>query len=102
MTDNVKVKPSTDTSAVRVATDEVDNVHYPIYKLAKGADGEAALITEDNRFPVDIKSAPGETNYLEEIVHGQNELILQMKKLNYYLGEALGEHIKREDIENAD
>ena len=49
MSDNVNVKPSTDATAISVATDDVDNVHYPIYKMATGDDGEATLISYDNK-----------------------------------------------------
>jgi methyl coenzyme M reductase alpha subunit len=41
MTDNIDVSPSTTEGRVQVATDEVSGVHYPVYKMAVGADGEA-------------------------------------------------------------
>jgi len=44
MADNIAVKPSTDATAVNVATDEVSSKHYQINKLALGEDGVATLI----------------------------------------------------------
>lgn len=56
MPDNVYVKPATEANRVKVATDEVGSqdsaVHYPIYKIASGGDGEASLISEANPLPI--------------------------------------------------
>ena len=45
--DNIKVAGSGIPGAVDVATDEISGVHYPIYKLAGGADGEVYLAYVD-------------------------------------------------------
>ena len=52
MSDNVAVKPSDASNAISVATDEVDGVHYPIYKLATGGDGLLAI-----RIPAPVRVA---------------------------------------------
>jgi len=52
MADNVGVRPSTTTGSVSVATDEINDVHYPIYKVAWGADGIANPASHDYPFPV--------------------------------------------------
>jgi hypothetical protein len=67
MSDNIDVNPSVDAGAVSVATDEItDNdgkiTHYPIYKLATGADGEAELVNPDNPIQVQIAKQTHETD----------------------------------------
>jgi len=56
VSDNVAVKPSDASNAISVATDEVDGVHYPIYKLATGGDGEATLVGAS--VPVSLSGEP--------------------------------------------
>lgn len=53
MPDNIKVYPSPEGTAVDVATDVVAQTHYPIYKIAKGGDGEATLIDDEYKLPVE-------------------------------------------------
>ena len=62
MTDNITVHPSTEDNRVSVATDEVDQVHYPIYKLALGADGEAVLVSADTPIPVQVTAHTHESD----------------------------------------
>lgn len=54
MADNINTLPSTDVTAVPVATDEVGGAHYQIIKTAFGADGVATGVEDVNgsRFPV--------------------------------------------------
>lgn len=54
MADNVAVRPSTDTSKIDVATDEISSVHYPIYKTAYGADGSVTQVDAANPLPVNV------------------------------------------------
>jgi len=49
--DNIKVEPGR-KNAVEVATDDISGVHYPLYKIAFGADGTATLVNADNGLPV--------------------------------------------------
>ena len=60
--DNVKVNPSLNNAAVSVATDNINSVHYPIYKPAFGKDGEVSLVSADNRLPVQVSNEPYESN----------------------------------------
>ena len=53
MTDNVNVLPSDDISSVSVATDDIGGVHYPVYKLAYGADGSQTPVDAVNPLPID-------------------------------------------------
>ena len=59
MADNINVTPSVESGAVAVATDEVGGTHYPMYKLAYGVDGTAALITDAKPFPVVLRGSDG-------------------------------------------
>jgi len=62
MTDNIGVKPDTDSTAVQVKTDVVDGVHVPVYKMASGADGEAVLVDTGNRMPIQAPDLTHETD----------------------------------------
>jgi hypothetical protein len=55
MADNVNTLPSTDPSAVPVATDDVAGVQYQRVKLDKGGDGVSSPITSAN--PLDVAIA---------------------------------------------
>ncbi len=52
MSDNIDVRPSTDTGRVTVATDDIGDVHYPIYKIAYGADGSVTSVDATTPLPV--------------------------------------------------
>ena len=52
MADNIAVEPSGNAKAVNVATDEISDIHYPIYKISYGADGLATQVSEANPLPV--------------------------------------------------
>lgn len=57
MSDNIAVKPSTDSTAVNVRADDVSSVLWQGVKIAVGADGEAAFVdggvqTPTNSIPV--------------------------------------------------
>ncbi len=78
MSDNVKVNPSLNNNAISVATDDIDNVHYPIYKAAFGADGTATQVDADNRLPVELRMTPLDDNtvlLLQEISNKLDTLI---------------------------
>ena len=62
MADNVKVRPSTDNTAVNVATDDIGGVHYPEYKQGYGVDGSYTPVSAGNPLPV--------TDYYLELVKG--------------------------------
>lgn len=67
MTDNITVNPGKEDNRVSVATDEVDQIHYPVYKMAIGADGEAVLINANNPIPVQITAQTYETDIVREL-----------------------------------
>ncbi len=73
MSDNIKVRPS--EGGVNVATDVVDRVHYPVYKMAIGVDGEAALVSPGIPFPTTSSN-------IEEILQ---QVLVQLKKINSQL-----------------
>lgn len=73
MADNIKVRPS--EGGVDVATDVVDDIHYPIYKTALGDDGDAKLVSSSNPIPVcNLRS--------EELLEN---ISIQLKKLNMHM-----------------
>ncbi len=73
MADNIKVRPS--EGGVNVATDVVDGVHYPIYKVATGMDGNAIPVSDEIPFPTT-------SSIIEEILQ---QMLLQLKKINSQL-----------------
>ncbi len=60
--DFVKVNPSLNANAVKVAVDNVKDIHYPIYKQAFGGDGAVTLVDSNNRLPVELPIEPRESN----------------------------------------
>jgi len=62
MNDNIKVNPSLNNNAVKIATDDINNVHYPVYKHAFGEDGSVTLVNADNPLPVAISHNPKEND----------------------------------------
>ena len=53
MADTVKVNPGSNPDAVNVATDHIGIIHYPIYKIAFGADGSVTQVNAANPLPID-------------------------------------------------
>jgi hypothetical protein len=97
MPDNVNVKPSTDATAVSVATDDVDGVHYPIYKLAIGADGSASLIDdEENAIPIKLNSVSFAQQ--EDLIDTVHKLNTQLRIISLVLQEAFDVRITEDDI----
>lgn len=60
MADNIAVRPSTATTKVTVATDEISSVHYPIYKTAYGANGSVQTFAE--------RDMPSRAEHDEELI----------------------------------
>ena len=52
MTDNGPVNPGELETAIIVATDEIDGIHYPIYKAGFGPADSITQVNEDNPLPV--------------------------------------------------
>ncbi len=88
MTDNIPVKPSDDSTRLDVATDEIDSVHYPIYKQAFGKDGEVYLIDVSRPMPVVTDS---------DLRESVDSLVVQLKILNAYMAEGFDQIITEED-----
>jgi len=95
MTDNVKVLGSTDAGAVNVATDDVDSVHYPVYKLAIGEDGKAALVGDGTAHggPVYI---PVENDATATLLTG---ILKEMKIMNIHLSMMTDNEITKAEID---
>lgn len=97
MSDNIPVNPALEPGAVDVATDEITDsggniTHYPVYKMALGADGEAVLISTDNKLPVEF----AEETYLINAIH---QMVEQLKIMNLHLSLMTDAEIKGRDIE---
>jgi len=100
MPDNIKVEGSGHAKAVSVATDEIGGVHYPVYKLAYGADGAVSLVDADNGVPVIINS---QSDILaaqqNETVQAIKSLEKQMKIMNIHLSMMTDNEITKAEID---
>jgi len=96
MTDNINVKPSTDQSSVSIATDVIDSVHYPVYKLAIGKDGVANLITDDG-IPIYFTEVMKAHN--NEVVQAINKLEKQLKIMNMHLSMITDNEVTKAELE---
>ncbi len=94
MTDNVNVKPGEGATVISVATDDVSGVHYPIYKLAVGADGEATLVDEDNVIPIALNNAN-----LIELTDLNNRILKQLMIMNIHLSKLTDEVIESKEVQ---
>jgi len=56
MADNIYVQPGEKAGKVLVATDDIGNIHYPLYKISYGADGSATSVDESSPLPVKLGS----------------------------------------------
>ena len=83
MAKNIGVRPSTTTGSLNVKVDPVieDEIltHYPVNKLAIGADGEATLISESSPVPV-----AQQMTFKTDAVTVLNEISLKLSKLLEY------------------
>ena len=102
MADNIDVQPGTKNGRKAVATDEIDNVHHPEYKIEFGAKGTATPVDADNPLPTSFSESLLDNQLLasyrirDELI----ELNLQMKILNKYMSKWHGEEITHEDIDD--
>lgn len=96
MSDNIKVKPASGTSALNVATDDIGGVHYPVYKLAIGADGSATLIGDEG-LPIQLDN--NTIIQQERIIGLLDDTVQQLKIMNLHLQSMTDEHITKDDTE---
>jgi hypothetical protein len=97
MTDNITVNPGVEDNRVSVATDEVDQIHYPVYKMAIGADGEAALISNVNAVP--IVSGVEDVDRSLSLQQTLEHILDQQKIMNMHLAIISGTHVTESDID---
>lgn len=93
LVDSVKVSPSTRATSVSIATDEINDIHYPIYKIAIGANGVVTFIDDDNPIPVNVVEAG--TKYTTDTVTILNEISKKLSTLIKY--EAILHKVDLED-----
>lgn len=110
MVDNIKVNPAPEGTAVDVATDVVDDVHHPMYKVEFGGDGEATQVSSSNPLPVALPDDPlpvsvpteateAELNAANKIENLLKNIATQIKINNLYLQEMSGLTFTENDIE---
>ena len=99
MADNIGVKPDVSDTAVNVATDVVDNVHYPIYKAGYGADGDITLVSPTNSMPIDLTGLSGEMlTAMNELNGTNNKILKELKKMNFYNAMTHNQEVTNGDI----
>jgi len=100
---SINVIPGTGNDVLPVATSEIGGVHYPIYKMAYGSDGEVVLIDTDTAMPVtgDIVISQSEVAAAQqnEIVQAIKALEKQMKIMNIHLSMMTDNEISKAEID---
>ncbi len=86
----IKVDP--DNRGVNVATDVVDETHYPVYKLAVGGEKSAAIVDLNNPLPVELSAVNSSMG--DDI----KQMVVELKLLNRYMESITGNDY-REDFE---
>jgi hypothetical protein len=68
--DNVTVNPGENENAISVATDEIDGVHYPVYKMSYGGLGVQTPVSSSNPLPIIVdSSAPVSVQSSDVLTH---------------------------------
>ena len=108
MSDNVRVNPGEKATAITVATDEVDDVHFPIYKQGFGLEGvEPTQVSADNPIPVSLyKGGESVTTdlfaYQVATIELLEEIAEKLQILILHQEDATDETYDAEDISNGD
>lgn len=96
MTDNINVKPGRGGNVKSVATDNVDEVHYPLYKLAIGEDGEASLVSVSNALPVTASDDDvARHTDTKDILSG---ILMELRIMNAYNAMGFDEELTEKDL----
>ena len=97
MTDSINVKPGKGGTAVPVATDVIDAVHYPVYKVSFGEDGAATLVDSDNGLPIALPAR--QTHNFARQEELLEDIVLQLRLLNKYMSIGHDEEFTASDLE---
>lgn len=96
MSDNIDVSPGRGGNVKSIATDNVDGVHYPVYKFALGADGVAEFVSVDNALPVTSSSTDVDRMYaLKESI---DNMVIELKINNAYNALAHNQTLTERDL----
>ena len=80
MADNVQVKPSTASTAIDVATEEIDGTHFPIYLTGvKDADGNVQLVGYGDGIHIESATLECISVQLETIIKLQSGMLHLME-----------------------
>ena len=105
MTESIKVNPSKETGAVKVAVDVVDNFWYPIYKIAYSIEGETPVqVSTTDPLPIDIYNTDGDS-LVSKLVASQattvdllNKILIELRISNKYNELGFDETIEEDAI----
>jgi hypothetical protein len=101
--DNIDVQPGERPGKQAVATDEIDGIHFPEYKIAYGDKENVTYVDFNNPLPVN-NSQPitlGETAKIqqEDIIEAIEDVVIQLKIMNLHFQTMTGEKITRGDLD---
>jgi len=99
MADNIAVKGSSVTGAVQVATDDISGVHYPVYKLAFGADGTVTIVDADNGLPVSLPETANSYVRDEQVLSALQGVIKELRIMNIHLSMMTDNEITRSELD---
>lgn len=94
MADDINVTYSTETESRPVATDEVSGRHYQWVKLAVGGEGAATPLTASNPLSTDLYY-----QNINELIAVQNQILKQLKIMNFHLMTLTDCHIDTGDLD---
>ena len=96
MADNIDVSPSEEATSVPVATDEIGGIHFPIYKISYGADGEQMPVTDSAPLPVKTTQANGVPDTFTKMTSNATTALIAKGSLNKisFSPRILNEHVE--------
>ena len=96
MSDNINVHPSSEDGRVAVATDEVDSVHYPVYKQAFSEESDTPThVSSENPLPIESNQLLFE---IRAVQHTLNHILEQTKLQTEILKETFNSTLTERDL----
>ena len=96
MSDNITVHPSTEDGRVAVATDEVDLIHYPVYKQAFSEESETPThVSSENPLPIESNQLLFE---IREVQHLLSHILTQSRMQTEILKETFNSTLTERDL----
>jgi hypothetical protein len=80
--DNVKVNPGGANNAISVATDEIDGIHYPVYKMSYGELGVQIPISPSNPLPIVVDSSTPISVQSTDVLTHETDTVIVLNEIS--------------------